>query len=70
MYNAQESIYGFTFNTVNCPQRSLLQIKKKGDLFWVNYEVASIQYTSFNGEGEAIYYYVSKCEVKLDTLAE
>ena len=66
LYDTQNSIYGFTFNTSSRPLRAVIQIAKGSSL--TNYEEYPVhtEKATSNDESGIIEYYVSKVEIKLD----
>lgn len=66
LYDSQNSIYGFTYNTNEKPIKPVIQIKKSGTEKWNEYLFVSEKTLTFDADWESYYYYVSKATVKLD----
>ena len=67
LYNAQESIYGFTYNTTICPVEPVIQIQE-GDKITKDceeYEVRIESASSYNDSNAVIGYYIVKAEIPL-----
>ena len=66
LYDPQESVYGFTFNTNEKPLNTVVQIKKVGTEEWVEHPVSSVSATTYNENDTIVNYYISKTEVQLE----
>ena len=66
LYDVQNSVYGFTFNTINEPLAPVIQIKKIDDEMWSEYALSSEEYFSYTREDEIFNYYVSKIDIPLE----
>ena len=66
LYDPQESVYGFTFNTNEKPLNTVVQVKKEGTEEWKEYPVSSVSATTYNENDIALNYYISKAEVQLE----
>ena len=66
LYDTLNSIYGFTFNTVNKPMQPLIQIRKVDTEEWSEYPLSSEAMYSFNKDGLTVTYYYSKTEISLE----
>lgn len=68
LYDAQNSIYGFTYNTTNEPLRPVLQIQQ-GDAFSDGYEEYEANYEvqkTYDATDKAVDYYIVKVQVALN----
>lgn len=68
MYDSQNSIYGFTWNTESRPYAPTLQIEK-GDALTTTlqeYEATVTEATSCDANGNSFTYYIAKAEIQLD----
>ena len=68
LYDAQKSIYGFTYNTTICPVEPVIQIQE-GDTITKNceeYEVSIESASSYNDSNASIGYYIVKAQVALE----
>ena len=68
LYDAQNNVYGFTYNTRNKPLRPVIQIEK-GDEFTdlvQEYPLNVTEESSRNADGIEFTYYISKCEIPLE----
>ena len=66
LYDSQESVYGFTFNTNKKPLNTVVQIQKVGTEEWIEYPVSSVSATTYNENDTILNYYISKTEVQLE----
>ena len=66
LYDPQESVYGFTFNTIKKPLNTVVQIRKVGTEEWIEHPVSSVGATTYNENDTIINYYISKTEVPLE----
>ena len=66
LYDPQESVYGFTFNTNEKPLNTVMQVKKEGTEEWKEYPVSSVSATTYNENDVVLNYYISKAEVQLE----
>ena len=66
LYDSQESVYGFTFNTNKKPSNTVVQIQKAGTEEWIEYPVSSVSATTYNENDTIINYYISKTEIQLE----
>ncbi len=66
LYDSQESVYGFTFNTNKKPSNTVVQIKKADTEEWIEHPVSSVSATTYNENDTIINYYISKTEVQLE----
>ena len=66
LYDPQESVYGFTFNTNKKPSNTVVQIQKVGTEEWIEYPVFSVSATTYNENDTVINYYISKTEIQLE----
>ena len=66
MFDAQSSVFGFTFNTVCKPLHPVIRIKKDGDKEWIEYPFESYEASTVNEDVQDVPYYISKAEVQLD----
>ncbi|MBQ6831743.1 MAG: tyrosine-protein phosphatase [Oscillospiraceae bacterium] len=66
LYEPQDSVYGFTFNTMKKPPNTVLQIRKDGTEEWTEYPVSSVSATTYNENDTVLNYYISKAEVPLE----
>ena len=67
LYDAENSIYGFTCNTDCAPRRPVLQLAKGDSLTdYKEYSVSVKEYTTYNKDDSLYTYYVIKTEVPLD----
>ncbi|MBQ7343280.1 MAG: metallophosphoesterase family protein [Clostridia bacterium] len=65
LYDTEESVYGFTYNTYNAPGDPVIQIKKAGDTEWEEIAPASYEATTQDGDGVSVSYFISKAEITL-----
>ena len=68
LYDAENSIYGFTYNTRNKPLKPVIQIQK-GNTLTENcqeYTAEYSKYTSYNPDNSTFNYYVVKAEITLE----
>ena len=66
LYDAQNSVYGFTFNTKEQPQEPVIQIKVSGADTWSEYPLTTTQASSYDENDTRFMYYISKAEIELD----
>ena len=66
LYDSQNLVYGFTYNTLEKPIKPVIQIKKSGAKKWNEYALSSEKTLTFDGDWAQLYYYVSKATIKLD----
>lgn len=66
LYDPQESVYGFTFNTIKKPLNTVVQVQKVGTEEWIEYPISSVSATTYNENDVALNYYISKAEVQLE----
>jgi len=66
LYDPQESVYGFTFNTIKKTSNTVVQIQKVGTEEWVEHPVSSVSATTYNINDTILNYYISKTEVQLE----
>ena len=65
MYDTENSVYGFTYNSVNAPIDPAIQIKKIGDAEWTEYIPRSYEASTFDRDDNLITYFVSELEIEL-----
>ena len=65
LFDTEESVYGFTYNTYNSPVDPVIQIKKQGDNEWVEIRPTSYEATTQNDDGDLIPIFISKAEIPL-----
>lgn len=66
LYDTDNSLYGFTYNTLQQPLRPVIQIAKGTDFTdYVEYSAITEKHTT-TYEGKQISYYIAKAEVPLD----
>lgn len=66
-YDAQNSVYGFTFNTIRVPLEPVIQIRKVDADTWEEYGLSSEEYFSYTAGDEVFNFYVSKTEIPLES---
>ncbi len=68
LYNAQESVYGFTYNTQIEPLRPVIQIEKGDELTQNRQEYAARveEAISYSDDNKVITYYIVKVEIPLE----
>ncbi len=66
LYNPQNSVYGFTFNTNKKPIKPVIQIKKQGAAEWTEYPLSSVSAMSYDKNDYVLSYYISKAEIDLE----
>ena len=66
LYDSQNLVYGFTYNTLEKPIKPVIQIKKSDAKKWNEYALSSEKTLTFDGDWAQLYYYVSKATIKLD----
>lgn len=68
LYDAAESVYGFTYNTLSEPLRPVIQAAKGDSLNdCVEYAATSVtEYSSWDENGNTLQYYVVKVEVPME----
>ena len=66
LYDAPSSVYGFTFNTLTKPIKTVIQIRKSTDSVWSEYSVSSTRYNSYDANNVKFDYYISKAEIMLE----
>ncbi len=66
MYDTQDSVYGFTFNTVCKPLCPVIRIKKQDDGAWTEYPFESYEANTVDENGQDVSYYISKVKVPLE----
>lgn len=70
LYDAESSIYGFTYNTEAKPLRPVLQVSKNNDFSnYEEYYAKVMEASSYRGAQEKYTYYVVKVDVALDPLS-
>lgn len=65
LYDAQKSVYGFTFNTSNKPITPVIQIKKLGADTWSEYSLTCESAMSYDSKDSILSYYISKTQIAL-----
>lgn len=65
LYDSENSIYGFTYNSVKPPISPVIQIKKLGDNEWSEFIPVSEEFSSYNRDDTSLKYYISKVEIAL-----
>lgn len=66
LYDTENSLYGFTYNTLSQPLRPVIQVAKGNDFTdYVEYSATTEEHTT-TSEGKQITYYIVKAEVPLD----
>jgi len=64
LYDAENGVYGFTYNTESEPLRAVIRIRKPGGK-WVEYPVRTQAASSYKKDDSPLSYYVSKAEIEL-----
>ena len=65
LYDAEHSVYGFTFHTVNEPKDPVIRVRVATEESFREYPATSAKATSYARDDSEIEYYVSKAEVPL-----
>ena len=65
IFDAQNCIYGFTYNTLSEPIDPVIQFKRSGENTWTEYAPTSYSSTTYDADGSLVTYYISKAEVTL-----
>ena len=66
LYDSQELVYGFTYNTTKQPLDPVIQVKKNGEEAWSEYPLSSERSSSYNKDETRLTYYVTKGTVALE----
>ena len=65
MYDVENSVFGFTYNTVSTPISPAIQIKAVGDAEWREYAPTYYEAQTLDSDGNSTVYYISKVEIAL-----
>ncbi len=66
LYDSQNCVYGFTFNTNKKPINPVIQIKKQGAEEWSEHPLSSVSAMSYDSKDYVLSYYISKTQVDLE----
>ena len=66
MYDVENSVFGFTYNTVSAPITPAIQIKKAGESEWEEHVPTFCEAETLDGDGALTVYYISKVEIALE----
>lgn len=72
LFDAENSVYGFTCNTEKEPLRPVLQIQKGGELTedCLEFDVSTVKQSSYSESDTSFTYYILKAEAPLEANAE
>ena len=65
IFDAQSSVYGFTYNTSQSPITPVIEIKAEGDTEWLEYVPTTYAATTHDENDNTVTYYISKAEITL-----
>lgn len=65
LYDAQNYVYGFTYNTSSAPIDPVIQIKADGEGEWTEYVPYSYEATTRDKNDNLVSYFISKAEITL-----
>ena len=65
LYDSEEYVYGFTYNTAIAPKDPVIEIKKAGDSEWQTILPTTYQTTTFDENDNVVYCFVSKAHAAL-----
>lgn len=65
IFDAENAVYGFTYNTLSEPIDPVIQFKKSGEPDWEEYLPSSYEASTYDADDNPITYYISKVEISL-----
>lgn len=65
LYDVEGGVYGFTYNTLFCPEDPVIQIREEGKTEWREYVPRSYETATLDASDTTVQYFISKAEIAL-----
>lgn len=65
LYDTENYVYGFTYNTSSAPILPVIQIRAEGETEWREYVPSYYEATTLDSHDNTVSYYISKAEITL-----